>query len=164
MAAKSPEAIAASWRKRYVAHLAEKINVPVWYRIDTEAQDENTRSSIDVSLVESTEVHAPRSSDKRFSQRWVVQGHRGNSPLLRGIHYGIINIASTPPSESLTGKNGDIRPYGDALFLTGELGLTVVTSTEVARAGEVLNIGKVIGLTIIAHEQDYPVWAPSTGN
>jgi hypothetical protein len=146
-----------SWRKRGAAMLTSAMRAGVAFRLQAEDRSQGTNAELMVLRLQS-EAFEPASGKWAFSADWLLRNQRGNNPALVRVADRIIHIAGFPAPDTVPFKDGEQRFYRDMVFLGGELAIGACLEPVQPAHEESFRLGKLIGLSIVTPDQEYPVW------
>lgn len=145
---RTPDQLANRWRKKDTAFICDVLGADIQLAVATLHSN-----SADNITIQKTKEYAYSGYDEDRAMDWVLTDYSGEDQTLPRLVTAVFGVTCVPPLDS-SRRN---RPYTDMLFKLGELRLTPSHLNGSERS---FGIGRVVGLSIIANDATYPVWAP----
>jgi len=146
----TPEDRISHWRQRREAELDSSFIVPVSFLVVARDEPNFTDNKI---IIESLENRRKSSEDgQKFSIDWLLKDYTGSDQSLRVSVSSLIHVFGSSPFGR--GRQ-EVPPQRDLIFLNGEAEVSLVGQEDT-----VVKLGRVVGLTIMTSQNEYPVWLP----
>ncbi|HSX52833.1 MAG TPA: hypothetical protein VLF90_00465 [Patescibacteria group bacterium] len=159
MSKSTPETAINHWNKIEAAYLTESIRGLVSFILEIEQS----------GVVNSLEIARQHKQDRQRSKdergetpmhipiNWSVLNYSGANEALTTIEQDFVHLTGLPdPSHPVFGS---LKPrFVDVVYVNGGIDVTLPKCRIPEDSQQTINIGKAVGLTIVADTGRYPVW------
>ena len=146
----TPEDRVSDWAIRKEAELDTSFRMPMSYLIVT--RDELDSPNAEIRITSSGIRRKSPTDHRRFSIDWLLQNYRGVDDSLMMAVGSMTHVFGYKPSGN-SQLEAEPVAHRDLIFLNGETAITPADDEE-----RVVKLGKVVGLTIVTNQLNYPVW------